>query len=158
MTPGNLDQARQVVQNVELSSLSGDMLPGLSEAYAALDRGAGANKEVYLFSDMQKTGWDRQAGAVRAKAAEIKQRATLVVVRCGNPDRPVSNVAVADITYPGGIPHTGSRLPFTVLVKNTGKNPVRNLSRHAGSGRQAAGEGVRRGRGDRARARRTRSR
>jgi hypothetical protein len=128
VTPGNLDQARQVVQNVELSSLAGDILPGLTEAYAALDRGAGANKEVYLFGDLQKSGWDRQAGAVRAKAAEIKQRATLVVVRCGNPERPVSNVAVADITYPGGIPHTGSRLPVTVLLKNTGKTPVRNLS------------------------------
>jgi hypothetical protein len=128
VTPGNLDQARQVVQNVELSSLSGDILPGLNEAYAALDRGAGANKEVYLFGDLQKSGWDRQAGAVRAKAEEIRQRATLVVVRCGHPDRVVNNVAVTDITYPGGIPHTGSRLPVTVLLKNTGKNPVRNLS------------------------------
>jgi len=128
VTPGNLDQARQVVQNVELSSLSGDVLPGLNEAYAALDRGAGANKEVYLFGDLQKTGWERQAGAVRAKAAEIKQRATLVVVRCGSPDRTVNNVAVADVTHPGGIPHTGSRLPVTVLLKNTGKTPVRNLS------------------------------
>ncbi|HET6572702.1 MAG TPA: BatA domain-containing protein, partial [Fimbriiglobus sp.] len=128
VTPGNLDQARQVVQNVELSSLTGDILPGLNEAFAALDRGAGANKEVYLFGDLQKAGWDRQAGAVRAKAAEIKQRATLVVVRCGSPDRSVNNVAVADITYPGGIPHTDSRLPVTVLLKNTGKAPVRNLS------------------------------
>jgi hypothetical protein len=128
VTPGNLDQARQVVQNIGLSSLSGDALPGLNEAYAALDRGAGANKEVYLFGDLQKTGWEKQAGAVRAKAAEIKQRATLVVVRCGNPDRPIANVAVTDITYPGGIPHTGSRLPVTVLIRNTGKSPVRNLA------------------------------
>lgn len=128
VTPGNLDQARQVVQNVELSSLSGDVLPGLNEAHAALDRGAGANKEVYLFGDLQKAGWDRQAGAVRAKAAEIRQRATLIVVRAGAPDRTVNNVAVTDIAYPGGIPHTGSRLPVTVLLKNTGKSPVRNLS------------------------------
>jgi hypothetical protein len=126
-TPGNLDQARHVVQNIELSSLSGDILPGMMEAFAALDRGAGANKEVYFFTDLQKNGWDRQAGAVRAKAAEIKNRATLVVVRCGNPERAVNNVAIADITYPGGIPHTGSRLPVTVLLKNTGKNPVRKL-------------------------------
>ncbi|OWK46708.1 BatA domain-containing protein [Fimbriiglobus ruber] len=128
VTPGNLDQARQVVQTIELTSQAGDALPGLAEAYAALDRGAGSNKEVYLFTDLQKTGWDQQAAAVRAKAAEIKQRATLVVVRCGSQDRPINNVAIVDITYPGGIPHTGSRLPVTVLLKNTGKNPVRNLS------------------------------
>ena len=128
VTPGNLDQARQVVQTIELSSLSGDVVPGLNEAYSALDRGVGSNKEVYLFTDLQKAGWERQAGAVRAKAAEIKQRATLIVVRCGDPERAVNNVVVADIKYPGGIPHTGSRLPVTVLLKNTGKNPVRNLT------------------------------
>ncbi len=128
VTPGNLDQARQVVEDIQLSSLSGDVVPGLNEAYSALDRGVGSNKEVYLFTDLQKAGWERQAGAVRAKAAEIKQRATLVDVRCGDPDRPVNNVAIADITYPGGIPHTGSRLPVTVLLMNTGANPVKNLT------------------------------
>jgi hypothetical protein len=128
VSPGNLDQARQVVQQIELSSLSGDILPGLNEALAALDRGAGANKEVYLFGDLQKSGWDRQSGAVRAKASEIKQRSTIVVVRCGYPDRPSNNVAVTDITYPGGIPHTNSRLPVTVLLKNTGKGPVQNAT------------------------------
>src|SRR4051794_16243120 len=127
-SPKNLDQAREVVKAVELTSLSGDVLPALTESLTALDRAAGTNKEVYLFSDLQKSGWDPQAAAVRAKAAELKQRATLIVVRCGSPDRPVSNVAITDITYPGGIPHTGSRLPVTVLVKNTGKNPVKNVA------------------------------
>lgn len=127
-SPRNLDQAREVVKGVELTSLSGDVLPGLTEALAALDRGAGTNKEVYLFTDLQKSGWDPQAAAVKAKAAEVKLRATLVVVRCGSPDRPVNNVAITDLTYPGGIPHTGSRLPVTVLVKNTGKNPVKNIA------------------------------
>src|SRR5579883_1436873 len=127
VSPGNLDQARQTVRGVELTSLSTDLLPGLSEAYAALDRGAGANKEVYVFGDMQKAGWDRQAAAVRAKCEEIRQRATLLLVRCGSPDRHIRNVSVADITHPGGIPHTGTRMPFTVLLRNTGKEPVKNV-------------------------------
>ncbi|MGL6095198.1 MAG: BatA domain-containing protein, partial [Fimbriiglobus sp.] len=127
-SPSNLDQARQLVQSLELTSESSDVLAGLGEAENALDRGAGSNKEIYLFTDLQKSGWDRQAGAVKAKAAELKQRATVVIVRCGNPDRPVKNVSVADITFPGGIPHSGTRLQVTVLLQNTGKEPVTKLT------------------------------
>ncbi|MGL4420733.1 MAG: BatA domain-containing protein [Gemmataceae bacterium] len=126
-SPGNLDQARQLVLNLEPTSLATDLLPGLVEAHAALDRGAGTNKEVYLFGDLQKTGWERQTAALRAKAEEIRQRATLLVVECGNAAVP-KNVSIVDITYPSGIPHTGVRMPFTVLLRNTGAEAVRNLS------------------------------
>ena len=127
-TSSNLDQARQVVKSLELTSLSSDMLPGLNEAHAALDRGVGSNKEVYLFSDMQKNGWERQAAAIKAKAAEIQPRAPLILVRCGREDTVPSNIAVTDISFPGGIPHTGTRMPFTVLLKNTGKAAVNNVA------------------------------
>lgn len=128
VSPRNLDQARQIVEGLKLTSLSTDLLPGLSEAYLALDRGEGSNKEVYLFSDMQKLGWDRQSAAIRAKCEEIKERATLLLVRCGSPERHIHNAAISDITYPGGIPHTGTRMPFTVLVRNSGNEPVKNVA------------------------------
>ena len=127
-TPTNLDQARNIVRGIELTSLTGDILPGMVEGDAALDRAEGTNKELYIFSDLQKNGWERQAAALKEKAKEIQKRATLIIVRCGNPERPVNNVLVSDITFPGGIPHTNTRLPFTVLLKNTGKNPVLNVS------------------------------
>ncbi len=129
ISPGNLDQARQIVETIALSSLTTDLLPGITEAQNALERGAGTNKEVYIFTDMQKLGWDRQAAAIRAKCDEIKQRATLLLVRCGNPERPVRNVSVVDISSPGvEIPHSGTRIPFAVLIRNTGKEPVRNVA------------------------------
>ena len=127
-TPGNLDQARQVVNSVTLTSLAGDVLPGLVEAEAALDRSAGSTKEVYLFGDLQKSGWEPQAAAIRSHAAELKRRGTFVVVRCGSPARKLTNVAVTDLTYPGGIPHTNSRVPVSVVVKNTGANVATNLT------------------------------
>ncbi len=126
-TPTNLDQARNVVKGIELTSQSGDILPGLIDGDAALDRAEGTNKELYIFSDLQKNGWERQAAALKEKAKEIQKRATLIIVRCGNPERPVNNVLVSDIVFPGGIPHTNTRLPFTVLLKNTGKSPVLNV-------------------------------
>lgn len=128
-SPGNLDQARQLISNLKLTSQSGDTLAAFEEALAAMDRGgAGGNKEVYLFTDIQKSGWESQAGAIRDRAEEIKQRATLIIVRCGSPDRTLRNVAIREITFPSGIPHSGSRLPVTVLLNNTGVEPVENLT------------------------------
>ena len=128
VSPRNLDQAKQIVAGLDVSSLSTDFLPAIQDAMVALDRGAGAQKEVYLFSDMQKSGFDRQAGAMRAKAEELRLRATVLLVRCGDPARKLNNAVLADLTYPGGIPHTGARLPFTAIVRNNGRNPVRNLT------------------------------
>jgi len=59
----NLDQVRDVIQKVELTHLATDFAPGVAEASAALKRGNAANKELYLFSDMQKLGWEAQARA-----------------------------------------------------------------------------------------------
>jgi hypothetical protein len=128
LTPANLDQARQAINGLVLTSLQGDMLPGFVEAELALDRGAGSNKEIYVFGDLQKTGWDRQSSAIRAKSDELKQRASLILVRCGNPEKRLTNVAITEITYPGGIPHTKSRLPVSVMVKNTGRTTAKNLT------------------------------
>lgn len=128
VTPGNLDMARNLIASLTLTSHAGEILPGLTEAFAAIDRTKGTNKEVYLFTDLQKSGWNRQEGAVRAKASELRTRATLVVVRCGDPARKVRNLQIADITYPSGLPQSGKRLPVTVLVRNTGREPVRNAS------------------------------
>jgi len=127
-TPTNLDQARNVIARLTSTSQAGDILPGLTDAGTALDQTQGTNKEVYVFSDLQKTDWERQAAVVKAKAEELKGRGPFVLVRCGNPETAVKNVAVTDITFPGGIPHTGTRMPFTVLLKNTGKEPIRNVA------------------------------
>src|SRR4029079_15409592 len=79
-------------------------------------------KEVYLFSDLQRGGWEREPSTVRLKCDEIRAQGALFLVRCGT--QAVRNVAVVDLKPQTDIPHTGSRMPFTVLVKNTGTEPV----------------------------------
>jgi hypothetical protein len=125
-SPRNLDQAKLLIQNLQGTQQSTDYLPGLSEAVAAFSRAEGAAKEVYLFSDMQRGGWERQSSAVRAKCEEIKEQGTLFLVRCGN--QPVRNVAIVDLRPQSDIPHTGARMPFTVIVKNTGTETVTGLT------------------------------
>lgn len=123
----NLDQARQLVPSIEPTGLSTDFLPGLSAALAAADSGTAPVKEIYLFSDLQKLGFERQQGALRDKCDEIRSRANLVFVRCGKEDRRVANVAVTDVTAVGTIPHTNSRVPFVVSLKNTGGEPLKGI-------------------------------
>ena len=123
-TPGNFDQAKQLIDELELTSLASNILPGLEEANASLDLGVNPRKEIYLFTDMQRGAWEPQAGAIEGLLTVIKERANVVVVRCGQPERKLTNLSILEISYPDGIPHTGSRLLTTILVRNSGDEPV----------------------------------
>src|SRR5437870_3519635 len=70
--PSDLDQARLLIQYLSLSSLATDLYPGIAEAASALDRGQAPNKELYVFSDMQKLGFDQQAGSLSRALRDIK--------------------------------------------------------------------------------------
>ena len=125
--PSHLDQARRVIEDLQVTHLATDFLPGITEANAALGRGQALNQEVYLFSDMQKLGWESQAGPLVEQLNQLGRRASVYLVRCAT--RTPQNVAVVDIAPPPvGIPHTGERAAFTVLVRNRGAEPVRNLT------------------------------
>lgn len=124
----NRDQAKQLIQNVQISNQSTDFFPGVAEALASLNAGSSPSREVYLFSDLQKSGFERQQSALRGKCEEIKQQADLYFVRCSNPNTKPSNAAIVDITMPSEIPHTDTRVPFDVLVKNTGSTTLKKLN------------------------------
>jgi len=123
----NLDQARQLIPTIQTTGLSSDFLPGFAAAHAAAESGTAPVKEVYLFSDLQKLGFERQQGALRDKCDELRAKANLVFVRCGKEDRKVTNVAVTDVTAVGTIPHTKTRVPFVVSVKNTGTTVAKGI-------------------------------
>lgn len=124
--PSNVDQARLIIDRLEISQQATDFLAGLNEAVEGFGRCQGGNKEVFLISDMQKLGWERQSSAVRAKCAEIKDQANLYLMRCT--DRNIKNVSITGITPQAGIPHTGTRTAFTVLIHNGGTETVTKLS------------------------------
>lgn len=121
----NRDQAKQLLQTIEVTSLSTDLMPGLEAALAAAQTGTSPAKELYVFTDMQKSGFERQQSALQAKCNEIKENdVNLVFVRCGNPERRVSNLAITDVQLLAAIPHTKTRVPFVVKLKNTGRDPI----------------------------------
>ncbi|HZU37584.1 MAG TPA: CARDB domain-containing protein, partial [Gemmataceae bacterium] len=125
-TPTNLDQARELIAGITLNHLATDFLPGITAAAQILEHGQSANKELYLLSDMQKLGWDSRARELQAAFHALHERATVHLVRCGqhNP----RNAAIVGIVPQSGIPHTGERAGFAVLVRNSGSEAVRNLT------------------------------
>ncbi|MBA4188182.1 MAG: hypothetical protein C0467_09210 [Planctomycetaceae bacterium] len=124
----NMDQAKQVIGTIQITSLSSDLLPGLAEALTTAKSGTASAKEVYVFTDMQKEAFERQQGGVRAKCEEIKAAGNLVFIRCGDINRKLLNVAVEDVTWhTESIPHTRTRIPFVITLKNTGVEPVKGL-------------------------------
>ena len=124
-TPSHLDQARQIISDIEVSHLGSDLLPGVSEAAATLRRGQSPNKELYLFSDMQKRGWEAQAASLADKMKDIHGFARVHLIHCAT--RTPDNAAIVGITPQSSL-RTGERADFAVLVRNTGAGTLRNLS------------------------------
>src|SRR5262249_51443988 len=54
-------------------------------------------------------------------------QANLVFIRCSNPERKVSNIAIQDVSLVSDIPHTRTRVPFRVTLKNTGPETVKGI-------------------------------
>jgi Aerotolerance regulator N-terminal/von Willebrand factor type A domain len=124
-SPGNLDQAKHLVQNLELTHLATDLSVGVDLAKEVLSHGQASNKELYVFSDMQQSGFEQQAGNLRSTLGELKQAAAIRFVRCGT--RPVRNVAVVGIVPQTGVPRPKARVGFAVLVRNTSDAMVENI-------------------------------
>ena len=126
-TRSNLDQARQLIPAIQTNGLASDLLPGLTAALDAANSGTAPVKEIYVLSDMHKLGFERQQGGLRDKCEEIRHQANLVFVRCGKEDRKVANIAVMDVNAVGTIPHTRTRVPFVITLKNTGSEIVKGV-------------------------------
>lgn len=125
-SPANLDQARGLIGELAATELSTDLSPGVELAADVLKNGQSPNKELYVFSDMQKQGWERKAGALKQELEAIKEKASVVLVRCGT--AVAKNVAVVGITPQSEIPRPGERVGFAVLVRNSGAEPVKDLN------------------------------
>ena len=123
--PTNRDQAKRVIDSLQITHEKTDLLPGFVAALKALDDCRGDTKEVYLFSDMQRLGWERQSTAIRARCEEIRNRAAFMPVRCG--DKPLQNVTITNIIPQVELPIIGMRIPFTVILHNSGTDELKDL-------------------------------
>jgi hypothetical protein len=125
-SPTNRDSAREIISNLDTTELGTDLAAGVTRGVEIIQRGQSPNKELYVFSDMQKQGWEKNASTLKEQFTRVKDRASVVLVRSGK--AAVKNVAVVGITPQTGVPRPGNRASFAVIVRNTGKEPVENLT------------------------------
>ncbi|MGF1578816.1 MAG: BatA domain-containing protein [Gemmataceae bacterium] len=127
-SPGNLGHAKTVIEDLKITSLRTDFLPGVQEVEVALKTSQLLTKEVYLFSDMQKLGWNAQADSLAKQLKKIDKDATIFLVHCeGETPEKNGNASIIDVVPLFGIPKAQERLEFAVMVRNTGKKTLRNV-------------------------------
>lgn len=125
--PHSPEDARKSIAAVEQTQLGTDLSVGVAEAKLALARGRSPSKELYVFSDMQKIGFEQRTGELKKLVKDIKEndKATIHFVRCGN--RAIRNVAIVGVEPIGGTPRPGDRVNFSVRIYNSGADPVDKL-------------------------------
>lgn len=123
---GDLDHAQRAIEEIAVTARGSDLSPGLRAAIDALKRGTAAQREVYVFSDMQARAFDAQAAAVAEAFRGLNEQATVYLCRCGSSIP--RNATLVGIASQSGLPHTGERIGLAVLVKNTGSEPLRDLT------------------------------
>jgi hypothetical protein len=126
-SPANLDQAKKIVNDLDITHLATDLYTGVAEAKTVLQSGQSSNKEFYLFSDMQKMGWEKQADILKQSMLDLKEKAVVHLVRCGKETQKIKNATLIDITPQSGNPRPGERAGFAIQVRNTGTEPLENL-------------------------------
>ena len=94
---------------LKLNFLPTDFRPGVKEALQVLKHSQMSNKELYLFSDLQKLGWERQPGPLAEAWRRARQLASVTLVRCGT--KLPRNVAVVGVVPQGHVEVVQGRLP-----------------------------------------------
>lgn len=103
-----LDDARQAITGVEVEALGTDLTGAIAKAEALVKNAPTANKEVFIFSDLQDSGWEIPEGrTVEANASDV----SFVFVRV-RPQKDVKNVGVTAIQYAAARPMVGA--PFAI--------------------------------------------
>ena len=104
--PANdLKQAKIIIENLALSSLATDLTPGLRAVQSAIGKTSAPIKEVFIFSDMQKTGWEKNAKLAQEILQDLKDKAEITLIRCGHDLPKDANGLHARIQEPGRCRH-----------------------------------------------------
>ncbi|NOY81542.1 MAG: VWA domain-containing protein [Kiritimatiellaeota bacterium] len=105
-----------------------DVPQALLAALAALENGRNASREIVMFTDGQRNGWqidsDETWRFLERRFAALPLRPRLLVRRLP-PPRIVRNLTLADLTFSRRVIGTDREVGITAKVTNTGTVPVR---------------------------------
>ena len=126
--PTNLDQARTLIEDLKPTSLATDLTDGISLIMPAFEKTKNnkGSKEVYIFTDMQRSAWETRPGDLKDKMKAICAKSTVTVVKCAQ--QALTNAAIVKVTPQTDVPCPGERVDFAIQVRHTaGKESIKNL-------------------------------
>jgi hypothetical protein len=123
----NYDQARYVIEQLEQTHAPASLLDAFKKTKDIWNRGVLANKEVYLFGDMQRQDWDQDSHGIAAACEELQQLGELILVRAGQGTIP-ANATLSSLRPQLSLPMLEERLPFTAEVRNTGTTELQGMT------------------------------
>lgn len=125
-SPTNRDQARFIIESMEQSHESAHLVRSLELASELLTRSSFANKEVYLFSDMQRSEWNTGSDLTTAWAT-LQQQGQVILVQSPQVAQP-TNATLLQLRAETAMPLPGDRVPFFLEVRNAGATPLQGLT------------------------------
>ncbi|MFO0814558.1 MAG: BatA domain-containing protein [Gemmatales bacterium] len=126
-SPTNRDQARFILEQLHISHEAAHLVPALKLAADVLSRGSLANKEVYLFSDMQRNDWTTTSSELNSAWSTLQQLGNVILVPTRSNARP-SNGTLVQVRPQVALPMPGDRVPFLVEVRNTGASTLNGMT------------------------------
>ena len=125
----DLNLARKMVREAQLSDRSSDVYPGIERALETLRNRLAIRKEIYLFTDGQANGWRQMADVQKllkkagqsGSAEEVQAHVVLIS------DREERNLGVSALSVVTGLTPANRPLRFEVQVTNHGKHEARDV-------------------------------
>lgn len=126
-SPVNRDQARIILSQLSQNHETAPLIPALRQASEILARGSLANKEMYLFSDMQRSDWNQSGSELAHVWSSLQQMGQVILVQTRHETQP-ANAVISNLRAQVALPLPGDRVPFLVEVRNTGSRTLEGLT------------------------------
>jgi hypothetical protein len=119
-----LGDVRQALDRLQVTALSTDLTAALAEAEKIAQDAPAANREVYLLSDLQVSGWTQPS----ENRPSDPSRVAFVFVRV-RPESPVMNRAITSVRYMASRPMIGVPFAIRPLISIRGEDRAEVVAR-----------------------------
>lgn len=112
----------KIIQKSVLSQSSTDLVGALIKAKEILSQGSNINKEIYIISDLQQTGFNNLENIVLPLFQDLEIKLFIVPIQ----NDQMRNLVITDVKPANQIIEKGKVFELEAVVKNSGTKPDRN--------------------------------
>ncbi len=121
----NFSTVKKIIQKTTVSQKRTDFISAILKAKEILEKTSPVNKEIYLISDLQTSGWGDTAKVALPLIRENNgEKINLIAIPVRK--KSISNLSIARITIANQIIEKGKVLEVSAVVKNSGSLPAKN--------------------------------